>query len=77
MKWLKIVYNPMHKKELVYNVYGCKKVSTQSVHSIRLFNYLHTTQGCVFLDTLDIREYGALQLSSQSATLKMQVILLL
>ena len=79
MKWLKIVFNPMHKKELVYkeNVYGQKKVSSQSVRSIRVFNYLHTTQGCVFLDTLDIREYDVLQLSSPSVTLKVHVILLL
>ena len=57
------------------NVYGHKKVSSQNVRSIRVFNYLHTTQGCVFLDTLDIREYDVLQLSS--ATLKVHVILLL
>ena len=59
------------------NVYGHKKVSSQSVCSIRVFNYLHTTQGYVFLDTLDIIEYDALQLSSPSATLKVHVILLL
>ena len=78
MKWLKIVFNPIYKKELVYkeNVYGHKKVS-QSVCSIRVFNYLHTPQGCVFLDTLDIGEYDVFQLSSPSATLKVHVILLL
>ena len=53
-----------------YLQYRNKGEYTVVVRSIRMLYY---TQGYMFLDTADVREYDALQLASPSSTLKIYV----
>ena len=66
------MYKEYNKKRALfekYLQYRNKKVNIIDVCSIRVL-YVYITQGYVFLDTADVREYDELQLAS---TLKVYV----
>ena len=57
-----------------YLQYRNKKVIVDLCIILKYFKF-HTPQGYVFLDTMDTREYDALQLSAPSSTLKVRDVL--